>query len=209
MLKLIGGIIILFYEFSILLVASDAICLSMRHSDPSLKNSFNIKRLFMVMAEYQLDYGYIPYHPLGEEYALYLLKPYLKREKLDIPYPDPNVIDLPVRWNEKEKKVENCDYEYINEPNLKVDLYLHTEYKTTGKVILVEKEKFKKEFVFYVINGMPKGMPLAPHKWCYNDLCIRGIKKSREILGKTYKQIIEEFGEKRERERRKFILWRR
>ena len=116
----------------------------------------NMKSLSRALEMYWVDYnGFAPYSAKGEEYALYLLKPYVMREgaKLDAPDAETDLTG-PVEWVDEDRRVIGSDYEYLNRPGLKLD-----RSGDVDVVVLAEKEYVDVNFRYVLLApGVVIGM---------------------------------------------------
>lgn len=163
--------IIVLYVFYYLLLPKIQTC----RNTKGIIIALNIKEIGSALLHYQEEYGYLPYHPLGEEYAFYLLKPFVKNVSVfDIPYSR----SKKARWNDAAKKVENIDYKYINKPGIKWELG-----KNDNLIVVTEKPEFAR-------NGWIKAMALDTHKSscpAYITLLGKDLDKLCEVIRKIYK----------------------
>lgn len=126
----------------------------------------NIRRIGDALRQYSYDNnGFFPYHPDGQDKALYLLKPYVKSVSIfDSEFAHTN-INGPAGWDDNNKSLVGGDYDYINWP----ELYRRTEWRNL--VILAEKTGVR--------VGAKSYLTFHP----FSDLYLYAPDFSKEIIG--------------------------
>jgi hypothetical protein len=132
-----------------------------------------LSRIGKALWQYQEDHGFLPYSEKGGSYALYKLKPYLVRAWVfDDHYS--NLENGVAYWDDENGKVDNADYEYLNETNVK--------FTDDGeKMVVVVAEKWGALGLYsrrVLFNGADLQFTIR-----------RGEQNAEEPLGKTTQQL--------------------
>jgi len=108
-----------------------------------------LKQICVALSLYYEDWRALPYHELGEEYALYLLKEYV---------PGPEVFDMektpePAHWDDGEKALKGADYRYLNPKDENIPDSMRPLFVRGDFVLFEQVPKLRNRYWYIIIPG--------------------------------------------------------
>jgi hypothetical protein len=127
---------------------------------------YNLKLIQIALQEYFVEYKSLPFSPEGPAHALYKLKPYLDAECFDGDAKKPP--EARAFWDDREKRLKNSDFFYVNEPSVKPDF---------ARIVLMSRPGLTGEWVY-----VATGFRITSHEAKGADLRLLGSYQTSDVF---------------------------